>query len=114
MELKITPLKCTGCGACEIACSMYQDETNSTMVSSIILHREEKKNYFGIMIKTQKDVYLARPEGPEWLSQSEGASGPKPILLRPPCDGCKNREDKLCVKFCPSGSIEEGFTEEAG
>lgn len=84
------------------------------MVSSIILHREEKKNYFGIMIKTQKDVYLARPEGPEWLSQSEGASGPKPILLRPPCDGCKNREDKLCVKFCPSGSIEEGFTEEAG
>ena len=113
MQLEMTniePLKCTVCGACELACSFYRDEVFSTIRSSVMMHREEKKNYFGIMVKIVDDLILARPEGIELDSEStkdkeqDGASG-KPILMREECDLCEG--NVLCSKLCPTGSIME-------
>jgi len=106
----IDALKCTGCGACELACSFYRDEVFSTIRSSVMMYKEEKKNYFGIMVKVVDDLLLGRPEGVEFDSEStanneqEGASG-KPILMREECDLCEGKV--LCVKLCPAGSIIE-------
>ncbi|MDY6865044.1 MAG: 4Fe-4S dicluster domain-containing protein [Halobacteriota archaeon] len=106
----IDALKCTGCGACELACSFYRDEVFSTIRSSVMMYREEKKNYFGIMVKVVDDLLLGRPEGVEFDSEStasneqEGASG-KPILMREECDLCKGKA--YCVKLCPAESIIE-------
>ena len=106
----IVSLKCTGCGACELACSFYRDEVFSTIRSSVMMHREEKKNYFGIMVKVVDDLLLGRPEGVEFDSEStasneqEGASG-KPILMREECDLCEGKV--YCVKLCPAESIIE-------
>ena len=109
MDIVMEPLKCSGCGACELACSFYRDEVFSTMRSSTMIHREEKKNYFGVMLKRDDDLVLGRPEGVEIMGPGESsgdAASSKPILLREPCDVCEG--DPLCVKFCPTGSLKAG------
>lgn len=74
--------------------------------SSIILHSEDKANYFGLVLKTSSDgIVLVRPEGVASGQEASGAGGPgaKPILLREPCDLCDG--DPMCVKACPVGCI---------
>jgi ferredoxin len=99
--------ECTGCGACELACSFYRDKVFTTIRSSVMMYREEKKNYFGVVVKIKDDLILGKPEGTEL--NSEGASkeekpSAKPILMREECDLCGG--DPLCVKFCPVGVIK--------
>jgi ferredoxin len=75
------------------------------MSSSIILHVEDKADYFGLVLKTKGEgLVIARPEGDSG-EQSSGSTGPgaKPILLREPCDLCGG--DPLCVKMCPTECI---------
>ncbi|MFQ6050778.1 MAG: 4Fe-4S binding protein [Candidatus Hydrothermarchaeota archaeon] len=114
MTLNIDPLKCVGCGACEVACSFHRDETFSTLSSSIMLYKEEKKNYFGVMLKREEDLVLGRPEGLEIkriedISEEAGeeAASSKPILLRESCDLCED-EEPYCVRFCPTNAITGG------
>lgn len=106
--IEIHPELCTACGACEVSCSLYREkEVFTTMRSSIILHRDEKKNYYGVMLKRKEDVLLGRPEGVEVMKEGGsggGTGGGKPILLREPCDNCINA---LCVRFCPTGCLKE-------
>jgi len=106
MELKIEPLKCTGCRACELACSYHHEKELSFMFASIMLYREEGKNYYGIMLKREQDVLLGRPEGVEVMRPGSGggASG-KPILMRQPCDLCEGSEYAFCVEVCPTGAL---------
>lgn len=107
MELKIEPLKCNGCRACELACSYHHEKELSFMFSSIMLYREEQKNYYGVMLKREHDVLLGRPEGIEVMQPgSSGGSSGKPILMRPPCDLCKGLEGALCAEICPSMALE--------
>lgn len=76
------------------------------MSSSIILHIEDKANYFGLVLKTKSEgLVMARPEGVSAGQQSSGSGGPgaKPILLREPCDLCGG--DPKCVKVCPAKCI---------
>jgi Fe-S-cluster-containing dehydrogenase component len=76
------------------------------MSSSIILHIEDKANYFGLVLKTKSEgLVMARPEGVSSSQQSSGSGGPgaKPILLREPCDFCGG--DPKCVKVCPTMCI---------
>ncbi len=76
------------------------------MSSSIILHVEDKADYFGLVLKTRSDgLVMARPEGVSSGQQSSGSGGPgaKPILLREPCDLCGG--DPRCVKACPTRCI---------
>jgi ferredoxin len=106
MKLKIDPLKCVACGLCEVACSMNRDSVITPMTSSIILHIDDKANYFGLVLKTKAEgLILARPEGLASGQQQPPSGGPgaKPILLREPCDLCGG--DPRCVKMCPTTCI---------
>ena len=115
MELKIDNHKCTGCRVCEYACNYHFDRTSSPIGSSIMFYREEKKNYYGLMVKREKSLLLARPEKEEVLlpgQKIEGASASsKPILLRVACNLCDGEDmGPFCVKACPyeALSIKEG------
>ena len=71
MELKVDSLKCTGCRICEFACNYHQDESISPIGSSLMFYFEEKKNYYGMMVKREKTLYLGRPEGDQMLKPGE-------------------------------------------
>jgi ferredoxin len=104
--LKIEPLKCICCGLCETACSLHRDSVLTPMTSSIILHVDDRSNYFGLVLKTRSEgLVLARPEGVSSGQQASGSGGPgaKPILLREPCDLCGG--EPRCAKACPAGCI---------
>ncbi|MBC7108789.1 MAG: 4Fe-4S dicluster domain-containing protein [Methanomassiliicoccales archaeon] len=112
MPLRLDTLKCTGCGLCELACSFRRDRVITTMRSSIMLHLDDKKNYFGVMIKRPNDeLVLGRPEGLEIQGRGdrkeEDGAGAKPILLREECDECDG-EIPYCVRICPSRCLYEG------
>jgi Fe-S-cluster-containing hydrogenase component 2 len=68
-------------------------------------YKEEKKNYYGIILKKEKSLMLGRPEGNEVVlpgQQIKGASASsKPILLRVACNLCEGEEEPLCVRSCP-------------
>jgi len=74
-----------------------------------MLHRVEKRNYFGMMIKRERNLLLARPEGAETVEPGEQVEGAgassKPILMRAPCDRCEEEEAPFCVKACPGGCL---------
>lgn len=109
MRLEIIPEKCTGCRICEIACTYHRDREISPVSSSILLHRNERKNYFGVVLKRERDIFLARPEGAQILLPGEKAGGEgtssKPILMRQACDNCEGEEFIFCATFCPSGTL---------
>jgi carbon-monoxide dehydrogenase iron sulfur subunit len=107
LRLGLEPLKCVACGLCETVCSLNRDSVLTPMGSSIILHLEDRANYFGLVLKTQDDgLVVARPEGKTQEDLGGGSSGPgaKPILLREPCDLCGG--DPKCAKVCPTGCIK--------
>ena len=106
MRLKLEPLKCIACGLCETVCSMHRDSVLTPMTSSIILHIEDKTNYFGLVLKTKSEgLVLGRPEGTSSGQQPSGAGGPgaKPILLREACDLCDG--NPKCAGICPTHCI---------
>lgn len=106
MELKIEPLKCTGCRACELACSYHHEKEVSFMFSSIMLYRDERKNYYGVMLKREHDVILGRPEGVEVMKPGTGGgSSGKPILMRRSCDLCEGLAQAMCVEICPTNTL---------
>ncbi|MEW6442429.1 MAG: hypothetical protein AB1640_15940 [bacterium] len=109
MELVVESLKCTGCRICEYACNYHHDMDCSGIGASLMLHRNEKKNYFGMMVKGERSLLLARPEGPEVVApgaQVEGAgASSKPILMRAPCDRCEGEDEPFCVRACPTGCL---------
>lgn len=114
MRVKVKPLECTGCALCELACGFHWDEAFSLISSSIMLYRaEEKKDYMGIIIKTDEDLFLGRPEGAVAMTlgeiQKQGAGGgasAKPILIREACDMCETAGvPPQCVAVCPRGAL---------
>lgn len=105
MRLGFEPLKCVACGLCETVCSLNRDSVLTPMSSSIILHIEDKTDYFGLVLKTEGEgLVVARPEsqGSEQGSDSNGP-GAKPILLREPCDLCGG--EPKCAMVCPTRCI---------
>lgn len=107
MELRIEPTRCNGCRACEVACSYHYEKELSFMFSSLLLYREERKNYYGIIVKREQDLLLGRPEGVE-IARSGGGGGAsgKPILMRQPCNLCEGMERALCEVVCPTSAIK--------
>ncbi len=108
MRVKARAIVCTGCGLCEIACGYHRDEAFSLLSSSVMIYRaEEKKNYFAVIVKTDEDLFVGRPEGEQVMKLGElqkagGGASAKPILIRESCDMCEGREEgPLCVKACP-------------
>jgi Fe-S-cluster-containing dehydrogenase component len=114
MAIRIDPMKCTACALCEEACSYYHDEAFSLLSSSIMLYRsEEKKNYLGLILKLEDSLVLGKAEGVEQAkigelaSKGGGGASAKPILIREACDGCSGLEAPWCVRFCPTGALEQ-------
>ena len=109
MELTVDSLKCIGCRVCEYACSYHHDGDVSAIGASLMLHRAEKRNYFGMMVKRERDLFLARPEGPEIVAPGEQVEGAgassKPILMRAPCDLCEDEDTPFCVQACPTDCL---------
>lgn len=116
MRVKVRPLECTGCALCEMVCGYHWDEAFSLISSSIMLYRaEEKKDYMGVIVKTEEDLFIGRPEGAEAvrlgeLQQRVGAGGggasAKPILIREACDLCESAGlEPQCVAACARGAL---------
>jgi Fe-S-cluster-containing dehydrogenase component len=95
MAIKIDALKCTGCMACEMACGYHRDDGFALLSSCIVAYRtKEKKDYFGVLLKREEDLLIARPEGTE--------------IKREACDLCEEMDlGPMCIKFCPFDAISE-------
>jgi ferredoxin len=114
VRVKVKPLECTGCALCELACGYHYDEAFSLISSSVMLYRaDEKKDYLGLIVKTDEDLFLGRPEGAEAVKLGElsrggtgGGASAKPILIREACDLCESAGgEPQCVKICPHGAL---------
>jgi ferredoxin len=114
VRVKVKPLECTGCALCELACGYHWDEAFSLISSSIMLYRaEEKKDYMGIIVKTDEDLFIGRPEGAGAVKLGElhkggtgGGASAKPILIREACDLCESAGlEPQCVAVCPHGAL---------
>lgn len=116
MGIQIDALKCTGCMACEMACGYHRDDGFALLSACIMAYRtREKKDYFGVILKRDEDLLVARPEGVEIKrlgAEEDSATGrpadasAKPMLLREACDLCAEMDlGPLCVKFCPMDAI---------
>ncbi|MFO7643376.1 MAG: 4Fe-4S binding protein [Desulfosarcina sp.] len=119
MGIQIDALKCTGCMACEMACGFHRDDGFALLSACIVAYRtREKKDYFGVILKRDEDLLIARPEGAEikriGVEEDASAAKPadasaKPMLLREACDLCQDMDlGPLCVKFCPVDAITMG------
>jgi ferredoxin len=114
LRIKVKPLECTGCALCELACGFHWDEVFTLVSSSILLYRaEEKKDYLGVVVKTEEDLFVGRPEGAAVMKLGEiqqqgsgGGASAKPILIRQACDLCESAgTDPQCVGICPHGAL---------
>lgn len=101
--------------ACEMACGYHRDDGFALLSSCIMVTRgREKKDYLAVVVKEEENLIISRPEGLEIRrigaagesDQAKGDASAKPLLLREPCDLCRDREDgPLCLQFCPVNAI---------
>lgn len=115
MGVKIDPLKCNACMACELACGYHRDDAFALLSSCVVLYRaKDRKDYYGVMLKEEESLIIARPEGLEVNrigavdegGSDKGDASAKPMLLREACDLCDDRDDgPLCQQMCPVGAI---------
>jgi Fe-S-cluster-containing hydrogenase component 2 len=73
--------KCTGCRACEIACSFHHERIFSPTISSIEIHRDLEKGKMAITIYDRK------------------------VGTHHACDECEGEKEPLCVKYCTTKAI---------
>lgn len=115
MGVKIDPLKCDACMACELACGYHRDDAFALLSSCVVLYRaKDRQDYYGVMLKEEESLVIARPEGLEVKrigavddeGADQGDASAKPMLLREACDLCDDRDDgPLCLQMCPTGAI---------
>ena len=80
-SIKISENKCTGCRACELACSFHHRRVFNPQKASIaILQSKDKEEIKIVIFYSNEAGHLA-------------------------CDNCKNEREPLCVKYCVWGAI---------
>ena len=77
--------KCTGCRACEIACSYHHGKLFSFRLASLRIQRVEREGKISILLY-------------EDLTKKERGK-------RFPCDLCADEPVPMCVKYCVPGAI---------
>jgi ferredoxin len=96
---------------CEMACGYHRDDAFALLSACIVVYRtREKKDYFGVILKEEDSLVIARPEGMEIRKIGEsgggGDSSAKPMLLRESCDLCAGMDEgPMCARFCPVDAI---------
>ena len=84
-NLRVHSEKCTGCKACEAACSYHHGKIFSPKVASLWVHRADKEG----------KMYVT-------LYEDLTEEGKK---KRFPCDRCVGETEPLCTKYCVVGAI---------
>ena len=84
-KLKVNNEKCTGCRACEVACSYHQGKVFNPKLASLHIRRDERVGRMSIILYGD-------------LTQKERQK-------RFPCDWCVGELEPLCVKYCAPGAI---------
>ena len=80
-RIKILEEKCTGCRACEIACSFHHSQVFSPKIASLKVHRSDEDYRISITRHMKnKNGHLA-------------------------CDSCQGEPEPQCAKYCAPGAI---------
>ena len=75
---------CAGCRTCEIACSYHHRNIFAPSIASIkIINKPEEQASTICIYEQDNGNHIA-------------------------CDGCKNLDEPLCVKYCPSITVCKG------
>jgi carbon-monoxide dehydrogenase iron sulfur subunit len=83
--LSIHHEKCTGCRACELACSYHHTKVFNPRLASLHIQRNEREGTISII---------------PWNNLPENDKE-----SRLPCDRCHGEAEPFCVKYCPTGAI---------
>jgi Fe-S-cluster-containing hydrogenase component 2 len=83
--LSVYDEKCTGCRACEFACSYHHRKVFNPRLASLHIRRNEKQGAISIL---------------PWAKLTK-----KEKEKRLPCDRCLGEPEPLCVKYCLPGAI---------
>lgn len=74
---------CTGCRACELACSFHHNKSFRPSLSSIeVIHKD-----WGVKI----EIHTVTESG------------------RPACNRCNNSKEPVCIKYCPARNELNSF-----
>jgi len=84
-NLSVDNEKCTGCRACELACSYHHGKTFNPALASLRIHRMERDGKIEILLYND-------------LTDEERG-------IRFPCDKCTNEPEPVCIKYCAPSAI---------
>ncbi|UCG36152.1 MAG: 4Fe-4S dicluster domain-containing protein [Candidatus Bathyarchaeota archaeon] len=97
--LAIDPEKCTGCRLCEITCSIHNEKTCTPERSRIRVTKWENEGIYIPMVCQQCDVPICETVCPMHAVKRDTETQAL-VIDNELCVGCR-----LCVQFCPFGSI---------
>lgn len=97
--LIVEPNKCTGCRACEMACSIFQEGESSFYMSRIRVIRFHEELFFYPLVCQQCKTPLCALPCPTAALRKNEQTG-LVDFFKDKCVGCK-----LCFTACPLGAI---------
>jgi benzoyl-CoA reductase subunit BamC len=119
LKIKIDHSKCTGCRACETACSLKHVQTATNPKRSRIRVLYEGGCYFPVIAGpwtevecNSKELIVIGERTYDKCAFCRASCPAKPIFKEPEtdialkCDFCGNPPDPSCVKWCRSGALE--------
>lgn len=97
--LIVDPMRCDGCRACEVACSMVKEGEANLSKARIRTVRFPEEHFFFPLVCCQCETPSCLRVCPSGALRKEAATGTV-LLDRDRCIGCK-----MCLVACPFGAI---------